>query len=199
MNLQLFGELMEQGPDQHPPEWRMFLEFCEMYLKKHEIGNPIVVEIGTWKNKQKKFYEQLLGVRHIGIDLRRGAPDILGDAHDPKTMEILKEMLGGKPINILFIDAWHFYKHVKKDYELYSPLCTDIVAFHDTEACRYENNEKIMAWKFWDELKMKMHIGEEGYKDFITISIYKYRIDRNQRQMGIGVLIKKCITPKQLN
>jgi len=190
MDIQLFDKLMEQGPDQHPPEWRMFLEFCEMYLKKHEIESPIVVELGTWENKQKKFYEQLLGARHIGIDLRRGTPDILGDAHDPKTMEILKGMLGGKPINILFIDTWHYYEQVKKDYEMYSPLCADIIAFHDIETCRQENDEKRMVWKFWDELKMKIYKGEEGYENFMTLSIHQYKDTGNGRQMGIGVIIK---------
>ncbi|GAF74595.1 unnamed protein product, partial [marine sediment metagenome] len=37
MNLELLNELMGQKqPKQHLPEWLMFLEICEMYLKKHE-------------------------------------------------------------------------------------------------------------------------------------------------------------------
>ena len=155
-----------------------------MYLRKHEIENPIVVEIGVGENKQKKFYEQLLGARHIGIDIRRGTPDILSDAHDSKTMKILKEMLGGKPINILFIDAWHYYKDVKKEYEMYSPLCTDIVAFHDVERDRHRTSGKSEVWKLWDEMKSNREYGAS-----LFFSIYQNK-GVDDRQMGIGVLIK---------
>ena len=192
MDIQLFNKLMEKEPTQHLPEWQMFLEFCEMYLKKHEIENPIVVELGTNKNRQKKFYEQLLGARHIGIDKAsiEGGPDILGNLHHPMTMKVLKEMLGGKPINILFIDSGHHYGQVKEDYEIYSPLCSDIIAFHDIENCRQKDNTHMMVWKLWDELKMKVYKGKEWYKDFTTLSIYQHKCTGNKRQLGIGMMIK---------
>ena len=78
MNLKLFKELMKQPPAQHPGEWRAFLEICESYLRKHKIKNPVVVELGVYENKQKRFYEQFLGAEHIGIDKRskRCTPEI---------------------------------------------------------------------------------------------------------------------------
>jgi len=187
MDIQLFDKLMEHGPDQHPPEWRMFLEICEMYLKKHGIENPIVVELGVSKNNQKKFYEQLLGAEHIGIDrfATRGIPDILGDLYSPETMKALRERLGGRPINILFIDALHDYNSVKKDFEMYSPLCSDIVALHDVENCRNENDTRRMVWKFWDELK-----GVGKNEVFMSLLIHQYKDTGNRRQMGIGMMIK---------
>lgn len=198
MNLGLFNKLMELRPSQHRDEWRMFLELCEVHLRKHGIENPVVVELGIGRNRQKRFYEQILGARHIGIDNSsdRGIPDIVGDTHDPKTMETLKEKLGGKPINILFIDASHYYKDVKKDFELYSPLCTDIIALHDIEAERRRGKSLPMeglaeVWKFWDELKTKAYRGEAGCGDFLFLSIYRYRSIGKRGQYGIGVILKE--------
>lgn len=180
MNLELFNKLFKDRPSQRKSEWRKFLEICEVYLKKNKIENPIVVELGTWKNKQKQFYEQLLGAKHIGINFRkkRGRPDIYGNTHDPETLVKLKEMLNGRTINILFIDASHLYKDVKKDYEIYSPLCSDIIGIHDIETHRYNQKKEYEVWKFWDEL-----IAQENYK---------YRIIKDKKDhMGIGVIIKR--------
>lgn len=180
MNLELFNKLWEDRPSQRKSEWLEFLEFCETYLKKHKIENPIVVELGTWNNKQKQFYEQLLGARHIGINFRkkRGMPDIYGNTHDPKTMAKLKEMLNGRQINILFIDASHIYEDVKKDYELYSPLCSDIVAIHDIMTHRHKKGKEYGVWEFWDELK-----AQENYS-FTSIC-------EKKNHMGIGVITKR--------
>lgn len=180
MNLELFNKLFEDRPSQRKSEWLTFLEFCEAHIKTHKIENPIVVELGTWKNKQKKFYELLLGARHIGINCRkkRGMPDIYGNTHAPKTMIQLKEMLNGQSINILFIDASHVYEDVKKDYELYSPLCSDIIAIHDIETHRHNRKKEYEVWKFWDELKAK--------GDYSVISICG-----KEDHMGIGVIVKR--------
>jgi hypothetical protein len=195
MNLELYEKLMAEGcPGQQPSEWLMFLEVCETYLKKNKIKNPIVVELGTWKNNQKKFYEQLLGAKHISIDIsvRRSAPDIKGDTHDPETLEALKKKLGGKSINILFIDAHHAYESVKKDFEMYSPLCTNIVVFHDIELRRHENSDKGMVWKFWDELKKMAFTELMGYERYIFLSICRRSFKRPKIGcMGIGMMIKK--------
>lgn len=191
MNLKLFDNLIRPKglPSQKRSEWRMFLEICEMYLTKHNIENPIVVELGTGRNKQKKFWERLFAAEHIGIDIsdKRGIPDILGDLHDPEITEKIKERLGGRPINILFIDANHSYEAVKRDFEIYSPLCSDIIVLHDIETNRYEENKKNEVWKFWDELREKAYRGVEEYKDFLLLSIYQHHI---RGQLGIGMIIK---------
>ncbi len=181
MNLERFNKLMmEKGsPAQNPSEWRMFLEVCEMYLKKHKIKNPIVVELGIKRNRQKKFYEQFLGAEHIGIDIskKQSNPDIQGNTHDSKTLIKLKSMLEGKAINILFIDALHLYEDVKKDYEMYSPLCSDIIVLHDIKLMERE------VWKFWSELIAK------ECKDLLFLTIYQCA--GLERQAGIGMIIKR--------
>jgi len=191
MNLELFDKLMEQKPFQYKPEWWMFLEICEVYLKRYEIENPIVVELGAWMGRQKRFWEQLLGAEHIGIDITdaNGIPDIIGNTNDPKTLEMLKERLNGRAINILYIDGCHYYGAVKRDFQMYSPLCEDIIALHDIESYRYRKGKKTRVWKFWDELKLRVHKGTEGYRDSLLLSIHEHR-EANQ---GIGVLIKRKI------
>jgi len=192
MNLELFNNLMKEKPEQQEYEWLMFLEICETYLKKHKIGSPIIVELGAYRNCQKKFYEQLLGAEHIGIDVKAWRhPDIGGSTHDPKTLEKLKEKLNGRPINILFIDANHRHESVKRDFEIYSPLCTDIIVIHDTESGRYENSRKYEVWRFWDKLKKESFTVRGELENFLFLSIHQHRFEGNEYEMGIGMIIKR--------
>jgi len=186
-SLKLFNRLFEKRPSQRKEEWLAFLEICEMYLKKRSIERPVVVELGIYNNMQKKFYEQLLEAEHIGIDIsdKRSSPDIKGDTHDPETLRRLKEKLDGRSINILFIDACHKYNDVKKDFEIYLPLCSNIIAFHDTEIGRRGGRDGHQAWKVWDNLKDITYKDERKYRDFLFFSI------QHGQGPGIGVMIKK--------
>jgi len=150
------------SPLQDMREWQTYIEFIETYFRNREIKNPIVVEVGTYKNKQKIYYKDLLGYRHIGIDINhRRRPDIVGDSRDPATVNKLKEKLEGQPINLLYIDDGHEYLDVKGDYELYSPLAKNIIALHDV--LRYES-----IIRFWNELIEENSRNPRG-KIFITI------------------------------
>ena len=188
MNTELLDELMmltkcgKKGPQQYPPVWRAFMEFYGAHQGKYNIEAPIVVELGIYKNNQKQFWEQLFGAEHIGIDIsdKYSIPDILGDTHKPKTFIKLKRKLKKRPIDVLFIDAWHSYESVKKDFEMYSLLCNDVVAFHDIDLCRHQERKNCQVWKFWDELK-RMH----EYSEFLFIGIHK------KKAAGIGIMIKR--------
>jgi len=186
MNRELFNELFEKRPSQHRREWLAFLEICEMYLKKCSIEKPVVVELGVYNNMQKKFYEQLLGAEHIGIDIsdRRSDPDIKGDTHDFETLNTLRKKLNGRFIDILFIDACHKYDDVRKDFEIYSPLCSNVIAFHDTEIGRRRGRAGHQVWKFWDSLKDTAYIDEEKYRGFLFFSI------QHGGGPGIGVMMR---------
>lgn len=184
INLELFNELFEKRPSQRKEEWLAYLEICKMYLKKHNIKKPIVVELGIYKNRQKMFYEKLLGAEHIGIDIsdKLSVPDIRGDTHDPETLKRLKERLDGRDVNILFIDACHKLGDVKRDFKIYSPLSVDIVAFHDTEIGRRGGRDGHQAWRFWDLLK---DIAYKNDEQLLFFSI------QHGHGPGIGVIIKK--------
>jgi len=196
MNLELFDKLMKEGiPAQHPREWKAFLEICEVYLGNHNIKKPIIVELGLFDGKQKEFYKQLLGAEYIGISInsRRCIPDIAGSTHDPRTLEALKGKLNGRSIDILFIDASHSYEAVEKDFELYSPLCDDIIVLHDIESHRHDRHARraSQVWRFWDELRLEAYKGVGEYKDCLFLSIFQHMPARRKIQMGIGMIIKK--------
>jgi len=184
MNLELFNKLWEERPSQRKQEWLAYLEICEIYLKKHNIKKPIVVELGVYFNKQKRFYEQLLGAEHIGIDIadRRSVPDIIGDTHDSETLKRLKERLDDRDINILFIDASHKFDDVKKDFKIYSPLSVDIVAFHDTEIGKRGGRDGHQVWRFWDIVK------DIAYKNDEKVMLFSIQHGHGP---GIGMMIKK--------
>ena len=179
MNLQVFDALLKSYyPGQWPKEWQLFLEFCETYFRNRHIEKPTVVELGVCSNNQKPHYERFLGARHIGIDgsTKFSTPEIIGNTHDPTTLEKLKTALNGKSINLLFIDAAHDYKDVKMDYEMYGPLTENIIAFHDIMT------EQFWVRKFWNELV-------KNNREYIKMFFYKWSF--RKYQYGIGLLIKK--------
>jgi predicted O-methyltransferase YrrM len=97
------------------------------------------------------------------------------DSHDLKTLKIVKEILGGKKLDFLFIDGDHTYKGVKMDFEMYSPLVRKggIIAFHDIVPHPPESGCEVS--KFFNEIKYSYRFHE----------IVK---DWNQRWAGIGVI-----------
>lgn len=164
-------------PCQNIFEWQLFLEFVETYFKNRNIGNPIIVELGTGENKQKRFYEGFLRAEYIGVDIsdKQSTPDILGSTLDESTLNKLKELLNGRMINLLFIDSYHVYDHVKREYEMYSPFVKNIVAFHDIMT------EQVTVKDFWNEL-----YSEEKYT---KLTFYKKQ--SHPYQFGIGIIVKE--------
>ena len=85
------------------PEYKAFLEYAAWYFESRGITRPVVVEIGTWMNAQKQFYEELLGAEYIGIDIDPSAnPDIIGHSPAAETVEKFKEGSPAGLIDLLF-------------------------------------------------------------------------------------------------
>lgn len=166
-------------PWQNPKEWRTYLEFIEGYFRCRKIKNPFVVELGVLDNNQKKFYEELLGYTHIGIDIDpEKKPDIVGDSKDFTTVNKLEKKLGGREISLLFIDADHKYESVKKDYELFSPFVKNLIVLHDVVLLDYKNT----VGRFWNELQQKNRKIQD--RTFITIASWL----RGKFGHGIGII-----------
>lgn len=168
-----------QGPNQIYYEWKTFLQFIKTYFEKRGIARPVIVEIGTQYGRQKAHYERFLDAVHIGIDIsdKLSKPDILGDSHAPETMAKLKELLGGRKINLLFIDGNHTYKDVLSELESYTSLVTDIIAIHDI---RHEQ-EIGKLWAYLQERK-----NETPSVTFLSIGTW----GRGWCELGIGIIIK---------
>ena len=181
---------MAHRPAQHPPEWRKFLEICEMQFKRFNINKPIVIEIGVFRGKQRQFWEQLFDAEYIGIDIQeksssRGMVDIMGRSQDPQTLTRLKEILGGRRAHVLFIDGGHTYKETKADFEMYAPLCTDIIAIHDIVHQRREVGE------YWKELVRASFMEADRYGAALFITMHQFRFGKRRRSVGTGVIIQR--------
>jgi predicted O-methyltransferase YrrM len=78
---------------------------------------------------------------------------LLGDSHRGETVARIQKLLGGRPVDFLFVDGDHEYKGVVKDYELYAPLVRPggLIAFHDIVPGDAELVGGVP--RFWEELK----------------------------------------------
>jgi predicted O-methyltransferase YrrM len=96
------------------------------------------------------------------------------DSHAMDTLEKVKSILGGRSVDLLFIDADHTYEGVKRDFELYSPLVRSggVIAFHDIVTHPPEYGCGVD--RYWQEIK-----GPDS-REFIE--------DVNQGWAGIGIL-----------
>jgi predicted O-methyltransferase YrrM len=97
------------------------------------------------------------------------------DSHLESTKAELVKMLGGKKIDLLFIDGDHSYEGVKKDWKMYSTLVKKggLVAFHDV--CEHPAILNCHVYKFWKEVKKGKQVTE--------------LIDQNEMNWGgIGVV-----------
>jgi len=76
-----------------------------------------------------------------------------GDSHQPPTVEVLKQVLAGREIDLLFIDGDHSYEGVKADFEMYSRYVRKggMVALHDI--LPLANNPDVRVSDFWSEVK----------------------------------------------
>ena len=131
-----FEELWKiASPGQGKLEYCLFLSFAKNYLAWCEVLRPVVVEIGVRRGHQRVFYKELLNADYIGIDINadftKGDNYILGDSRKAETFKILAKRLKGRRIDLLFIDGNHNYQAVKRDWELYSPITSCMVAIHD--------------------------------------------------------------------
>jgi hypothetical protein len=177
IDIKKFDSMMMPG--QNYREWLSYMRFIEAYFKEKGIAHPVCVEIGTHTNQQKYFYREFLGGRHIGIDIceKYSKPDIIGDSHSPATVDALKQMLGGDPIHLLYVDADHAYPSVKQDYETYEGMVSDIIAFHDIGSVRGVK-------QFLEELvASKNNFHKMTFVTFGCWHTPKY-------QFGIGLVIK---------
>ncbi len=106
------------------------------------------------------------------------------DSHRPETVEIVKDRLAGRRLDVLYLDGDHSYEGIQADFELYGPLVRPggLIVLHDIVPdfrTRYgiETSSNVGAVpKFWQEIKSSYPRAEEIVEDYA------------QDGFGIGVL-----------
>jgi Methyltransferase domain len=149
--------IYKRGAVQKEVELARFLA-AAIYLEP-----KVTVEVGSFAGGTLWAWMQFCP-RVIGIDRPpKGFPSgpqlgslgceiLLGDSQDPGVAAQLVDMLGGDPVDLLFIDGDHTFEGVKADYDLYSPLVRPggLVAFHDI--CDHPEMPWIEVRRFWATL-----------------------------------------------
>jgi hypothetical protein len=175
-------------------EWSHWLEKLE-----NEIKPKVYVELGIeYGGGLTTIHQVLPDCRLIGIDLKHPSDAVsnlwkdkeyhknfefmLGDSHDPKTKANLVETLGGKRVDVMFIDGAHFFDDVYKDWMDYGPL-GKIVVFHDITYSQYAKQGGFYVHFLWEYLKTQYEWEE-------LIAPDKERNNPNQWG-GIGILYLK--------
>jgi predicted O-methyltransferase YrrM len=171
---------------QQPSEFRSFLEM----VREHRPG--VVLEIGTAAGGML-FALTLTSAEDallLSVDLPGGkfgggyarwrepiyrrfarpgqrVVTVRGDSHSDAVLSSVEELLGGRPIDLLFIDGDHTYEGVREDFEKYSPLLSrrGIVAFHDITPLAADPSNEVP--KFWAEVSVgrttrEFRAGESG-------------------------------------
>jgi predicted O-methyltransferase YrrM len=142
------------GPCIHEWEFRNLVK-----LVVDELHPKRGVELGTYSGWFGSLFSHICTESMISVD---NAPQALAEAskagtdrlhyvfkntqHQETVNEVMR-MLGG-PIDLLFIDADHYYAGVKKDFDLWSPHVRPggFVVFHDIEPNHCQPCE---VNKFW--------------------------------------------------
>lgn len=96
------------------------------------------------------------------------------DSHSEETLKKVKDVLGERKIDFMFIDGDHTYNGVKTDFYLYSSLVstTGLIGLHDIVA----STEGCEVHRFWNEIKRNHTV------------IAEFIDDPNQPFCGIGLL-----------
>jgi predicted O-methyltransferase YrrM len=100
---------------------------------------------------------------------------IRDDSHNLKTFQKIKEVLGNRKLDFLFIDGDHTYDGTKKDFQLYGRLVRKggLIAFHDIVPHLLDKECRVN--KFWNEIKKRYK-----HKEFIE--------NQKQNWAGIGLI-----------
>lgn len=79
---------------------------------------------------------------------------IRADSHLQATLDDVQRRLGGREIDLLFVDGDHTYPGVRRDYEMYGPLVRKggLVLFHDI---MYHGDPQCQVQLFWRQVKRR--------------------------------------------
>lgn len=161
------------------PYYRLF------YLIAKTFKPTLTVELGSWQaTSAAHFAGGNPAGEVVTVDIHREDKDaqrraIEAAAYWPNltylnmwswdAAPVIKAM--DKPIDILFIDAWHDYEYAKKEWDLYLPLLANpalVICDDITTAYNFDG-----MLKFWDELPGPKFLFSEGLHGNIPMGFVK--------------------------
>ncbi len=188
---------IDQQPGCGPPapvpilQWQKEFEVLLEVYRRLKPSN--VLEIGTyhggtlfhWLQNTERPGAKIVTVDSyaVGVDNRHLYDDwntndtvltaAIGDSHDKRIIDKIR-VLG--PYDFVFIDAGHYYKEVKLDWENYRSMVRPggLMCFHDI--LTHPAWPSIEVGRLWDEIK----------QDHLTFEIVA---DRDAEWGGIGVVL----------
>ena len=193
-NAEFGGHRMFDGTRTHlmhnPEELSDLIFFLKSYEKKKRKKIRNFLEVGFSSGKLNTILNKFFNFDHIvGIDdftadmsstdllanLRRKNLTLICGKSDKK--ENLKIIKRSQPYDLIFVDASHEYKDVKKDLNNYSRMLSDsgILVVHDIHGLEYTGVNKA-----WNEFRRKNNF---TYKEFVC---RKYSF-----VCGVGIAISK--------
>ena len=153
--------------------YRLFYDISKKFKPR------LTVELGSyWATAAAHFASGYPDGEVITIDIHKDDQHAHLKAHEAAAQyENLKFLLGWtwddhvvqyvasmKPIDILYIDAWHEYQYAIKEWELYSPMLADTALVICDDIFDMAGATVDMV-KFWDELPGEkfLHTGLHGW------------------------------------
>ncbi len=126
-------------------------EFCGWMNRVNALKPKLYMEIGVYKlgSAESVYYCFPSIEKLIAIDINDLSKDsflgpklewykdrmvfVHGDSSQPETLLKVKEILGGRKLDAIFIDGDHSFNGLVKDYSLFSPLVRvgGLIGFHD--------------------------------------------------------------------
>ena len=186
------------GLVQKPPE---MLGFIELVMQE---SPKTFCEIGTFNGGTTFLLSQALGSvdTTIGVDLHIRNATLLrylkrpgqhlnlirGSSYAPPTVARVERLLGGRQLDMLFIDGDHEYAGVSADFFAYRPMVREggIIAFHDIVLDHMSRfGRPTTSWAggvpaFWSQLKDLLwshEFIEDSEQDGYGIGVLRNRVD----------------------
>jgi predicted O-methyltransferase YrrM len=81
---------------------------------------------------------------------------VVGDSHDPRIGQRIRRLLGGRALDLLFIDGDHSHEGIRRDFADYTPLVRPggVVALHDiVPGGPGKHGDPGGVPAFWQEIK----------------------------------------------
>lgn len=122
------------------------------------VGNPdgVVYTIDWHRDSVDKVHQKsaiAMGEHYSNLSYLNGC------SWDAYIIRKVAEMADDRPIDILFIDAWHKYEYAMREWNIYRPMLAD-EALVICDDIRDEGGATESMVQFWEEVS-------EGYDNFL--------------------------------